>query len=1018
MKKFLLCVCTAAALPLVANADYRMWTEDRYGDSMGSSTGITKQTYSFYDENDLLVRKVQNGMQLDGNWTPDYIYIYEYSDGQLQRYYYRQWQAVYDRWSAAKDSTVYTYDEQGRLIEEVLWWRTTPTVYRDINTYTWEGENMVSHKYEIDNNGNRSTSWTRTYSDFVEGVANLPQKEESVGQYASNTYTKTYTYDDQYHVTLIEQVDADGNPTGKEEYTYDDKGICTSKVVYSYSNGAYVNKSKVERNALGNDQYGRYEYSWSSSNSEWSVNGVHYVETYVESDGTSSPRNMTIENAVSAENPVAVKIACDEPAYPVAGAQYALWRDWEPVDTVAAANGKVEFLDVKATLGVHTYYVQTIDDALGYGISTPQDFVVEIDLPAISNLRALGGYKGTFEDPQSGTYDTYYLKLAWDAPKTELEVLHYEIYEQGFGIPIVVTEDNATTYDFSVAVGNSVTIRVDAVYEYGVSEGEFVTLNFNREADYETVNAMTQKDTYGDVMGFTGKSGISYYLYNDENKIIREYAVGVGYDGVITPEHRYYYMYDENGNLSETYNYQYVATAGSWSDMKEHVTYTYDEQGRLIEKVDGQWGDKYVYTYDSFMQTETYLVGGSTEMWTKTYIFMSGDQPDMMESTGMYETYNFSEYYYYDEEGRLTEMESTYNADSSPKEKVTYEYDERDMVVEKVTYVGRNGVYEESSRELREYMGNGQYKIWTESYDETDGWYDNGIYSVERYVDLNPQSAPQNVTVENVSTADAPNSVVVTAQMNTPVVPNAAYVLYRGWQAVDTVAANGTTITFTDANVVNGTYEYIVQSVDSVSGYGYNVSDPAEFVMDTELPEVALFEQLASTEGEYSDPQNGMTLPVYWVHFKWEAPATDFEVLEYRIYQDGQPTPTVVHTDMTSLVDSVWVYREVDFPEYQQTETELRITVVYSIGESAGYEIPLIVDYSSVADVRNVPQAYVVGRYLYVAPAAEVSIYNAGGMLMGEYCNSERVDLGNLSNGIYVVRVKVGENVQVVKIAR
>lgn len=1018
MKKFLLFVCAAAIFPFVAKADYSLWTEARYGDSMGTSTGITKQTYSFYDENGMLVREVQNGMHVDGYWMPDYIYVYEYSDGLLQRYYYRQWQSVYEAWGDEKNNTLYTYDDQGHLLTEVLWLRTSPVPYKDVNTYTWEGNNMVSHKYELDNNGTITTMWTRTYSDFIEGVDNVPQTETSVGQYDTNSYTKEYTYDDQYRVILVEQYDVNNNPASKEEYTYDANGICLSKIVYQYSDGAYVNSSKVERTALGNNQYERHEYSWSSSTSDWSASGLYFVETYIENDGTTAPRNMTIENVASAENPVSVKVTCDEPVNPVTDAQYALWRDWEPIDTVAAVDGKIEFLDVTASLGTHTYYVQTIDATVGYNVTTPQDIDVEIELPAVSNLRVVGGYQGTFNDPQSGSYDTYYLRLAWDAPQTDLEVLHYEIYEQGFGVPIATTEDNATAYDYSVASGNTVTIRVDAVYEYGKAEGEFVTLNFNRNINFETINAMTQKDTYGDVMGYVGHSGISYYLYNADNKIIREYALGVGYDGVITPEHQYYYVYNEDGSLAETYTYQYIAVSESWGDMRDQVLYEYDEQGRLVEKTEVQMGRKYVYTYGDMTETEVCYLSDESELWTKVYSYTGDGLLTQVVSSGAYETYAFTEDYTYDDQNRLATIIRTYGADGS-SEKETYMYDERNILVEKVSYESDGGEYTAVSRELREYEGNGQYKMWSESYDSGMGWVENGIYVIERYVDLNPQSAPQNVTIENVSTAEAPNNLVVTAQIATPVVPNAAYVLYRGCQVVDTVAANGTTITFADSNIVNGTYEYIVQAVDSVSGYGYNVSDPVAYTLNTELPEVTKIEQLASTEDTYNDPMNGMTLPVYWVRFTWEAPATEFEILEYRIYQDGQPLPTVVHTDMSSLTDSVWVYRELPADaEWQQTETNIRLSVVYAIGESAGYETTLITDYSSVADVREMPRAYVAGQYLYAAPASEISIYNAGGMLVGEYRNNQRVDLGSLSKGVYVARVKVNGSVQVVKIAR
>lgn len=1023
MKKNLLLVCAAAALAVSAQAELQVVQEERYGDSMGTTSGLTICSYMHYDESNLLMREITNS-PLSGSeneWEPNYLYIYENSNGHHDRYYYLQWRAVYGEWTAAKDSTVYTYDADGNLISEILWLRTTPTEYYEEITYTWEGGNLVSAKKETVNNGNRTTSYTRTYSDFLEGFTNLPQTEVSDGQFATNQYTKKYTYDANGNVTNVMQSDAEGNPSAKEDYTYDDNGVCTLKITYSYSNGEYVNKSKIERTAKGNLSYERREYSYSNSLEDWNWSGMYFVEYYAEVDGTTAPRNLVVANTSTAESPVAVSITADVPSNAPVGAKYVIWREWNPIATVEAVDGKISYLDTTAANGTHSYFVQTVVEGEGvttrYNSTTPVQVDVEVSLAPVTNIRFLGGYQGTYDDPQSGSYPTYYVKLAWDAPATDFEVLRYELYEEGFAFRTAEIEGTATSYDLSVASGNSITFRIDAVYEYGTATGEYVTINFDRTVnmDAEVSYEMTKRETYGDAMGRTDLAGIEQYLYDGNNNIIRAYDLGRGYDGVITPNKRTYYFYDENGNMVESYYNQYTATAGTWNENKrEHYIYTYDEDGNLISKVDQAYGDRYDYTYSGgVLESETYTVGGNV-MWTKTYIGMGG-APMMMESVGRYETYSFSEYYTYDEAGRILTIEATYTSDNRPKDKTEYAYDERGIVTEKTYYVGKDSEYVASSRETRQYLGDGCYEMTTETYYEGE-WSPSNVSYKEYYAYINNTSAPRNLKVADVSTADAPNSIEVTCDLPVSPIQNAGYVVYRGWQAVDTVAAGTTTVAFTDLLVPNGSYDYTVQSIDTVTGLLYNCATPVEIEVATVLPEVVNLRQIGKSEGVYRDPNIGMELPAYWLIFSWEAPETDMEIVAYNIYQDGQILPTTVHTDMDVLTDSVWVYRE-DYPEYQQTESNIVVKAVYAIGESEGVEAVLTVEYSGVDEVVAT-KAYVAGDYLYVGTPAVVNIYNAGGMLVNETRNSERVSLAGLTKGVYVARIAVGSQVQVVKIIR
>lgn len=525
------------------------------------------------------------------------------------------------------------------------------------------------------------------------------------------------------------------------------------------------------------------------------------------------------------------------------------------------------------------------------------------------------------------------------------------------------------------------------------------------------------------------QNSLRHYYYDANNNIVRASDVNAA---MTTPLYHYFYSY-ENSLLVEEYYTQWK-DMGEWTDPRDRILYTYDEQGRLIAKENTMTNRKQEYSYNE----DGYLVKivdmgknyGSTE-YDKTYSttnylnFDENGNPALAQyDDALYVSSSYDEYYTYDEQGRMLTKES-YKLDGTPKNKFEYAYDDFDILISSIKSVndGKGG-FEYSSRNTRTDLGNNTYEY---NYDEfwSGEWINHDSYT-EYYSELKGEYAPRNLVLNDISTDESPNTIELVCDVPEVEVPNAKYIVWRDWERVAILEPVDGKITYTDSGVANSVKEYFVQSYDAVNDVLYNISNIAPVDFTTELPAITELRYLGTIEGFAADAQ-GASMPAYFVKFEWDAPETELPIVGYKVYDvlsfgEGFDSYYIELHTTTSTVDSVSVFREpnYDSPD-QQKATTVMVTVLYELGESEGVveTFPIENPNAAVEGVKVERVAYVAGDNLFVEVSdADVAIYNAAGALVSVHSDVSRVGLDNLATGAYIVRVKAGNVVQTIKIAR
>lgn len=533
-----------------------------------------------------------------------------------------------------------------------------------------------------------------------------------------------------------------------------------------------------------------------------------------------------------------------------------------------------------------------------------------------------------------------------------------------------------------------------------------------------TVTAQDDNATTGEKLCLTLKSGSGvnvYNMYNDANDIYRIKETDSGHNG---PLNQHFYNYTD-GLLTETYTTQYK-DMGEWTDPQNFTTYTYDENGRLVKSENTYSKRLKEYTYDSEGRLVTLTEKGKnygSEEYDKLYSTSEYSQFDANNNPcrldyydGLYASGNYYAIFVYDEKGRCT-CETQYNFDDTPSNKYEYEYNDDDIVISYTISRCYDVEFEYATRETRTHLGDNVYTFTMYNY--FNGWEEYRSYT-EYYVNLKGTYAPRNLVLADISTTDEPNAVELTCDVPEVEVPNAQYIIWRGGERIATVEAVDGKITFTEKELANVEHEYVVQSYDAVNDVYYNVSNAAAISFSIELTPVSNLRYIKTTQGFAKDGMGGQ-FPCYWVHFEWDAPVTDLEVLNYNVYEQGWAVPN--HTTVNTN-DSIQIWRESDYnsPD-QQKQIGVEVTAVYSYGEServsAVFEVENVAVEAVAAD-----RIYLAGDYLVAGAPAGVVIYNVAGAAVATYNNASRIYLGQLPAGVYVARIEVDGKSQVVKISR
>lgn len=1051
MKKKLLSLCLCGlvtAVTLSASADVKKTFTEKYGNHMGTSNAAEQRDYYLFNAQGNPVRHLQQNANVAGEFGIQNVYFYDYDEqGLLTSYYYRQWNAGYQEWSL-RDTVFYEYNDKGQMITEVG--------TRDTYTYTYDANgNILTKSQSVTQTG--MVIQTITYSDFLEGYINKPRKYEASGAYAMYEFDGELIYDERGRLVEDRQLTLVGSKKQTITYTYDDNDVClrelwaespswTPEMITPGSAEDTLRYSKcIERKPLGNNYYTQEEWvytemDWENQIYEWVKSNSTYKEVYTHTTADMLPTDVVLTNATTNDLPNAVKISATAPVSPIEGASYIIWRDYEIAAVVTAQDGKIEYVDAGVSSGVHDYMIQLYNATTGEYYGSTDIATIDMVAPLLpaSNLRITGGYKGTYKDKETAEYETFYIKLAWNAPNTEYNITGYKIYDKQFAIPVVEVDAYTLTCDVNVIDATTGEFRVDVVYDLGIVEGEFAKFTWDNSQDFtgEILPEVVVPEKDALYLVKQDKNGeLIVNLYNAENNLSRvKNLMSVG-EGKYAPNYQYYYNY-VNGLLDEYYFIQY-RDMGVWTDPKDLTYYEYDEQGRLISSENlYTYNDKYIYSYDEQGRLVQYTHYGKKDRnspsaeydklrSTVTYSdFDENNNPQMITvDDALYPTSSYFTYVTYDAKGQVL-MEESWKPDltsddenaKTPYMKYEYAYNEDGIVVEKIKSNNNyEGGFVYANKETRTEVADNEYEYIIWNYVEYDQeWVQYRTYT-ENYAPINGKYAPRNLVVTDVTTTELPNAVEITCDVPEQEVDNAQYIIWCDWQPVDTVAAVDGKITYAISSLENDReIEFVVQSYDAVNDVLYNVSDVATINFMVELPPVSNLTYIATTRGEFVN--EGNAIPALWVSFKWDAPETNLEILHYNVYMDGWSVP--FHTT-TNTTDSVYVYRENNFdsPD-QQKEVQVEVSVEYMLGESEGVVEIFAVENAGIGHVESVRSAYVAGEYLIVDNHAAVELYNAAGALVANYNNKTRIRLASLPAGVYVARVKVGDTLQVVKIAR
>lgn len=474
---------------------YYLTVEEKYGDHMGSSSA-SGVNYYIYDSNNNLSRRIDYGCQTDGTKVPTYHYFYEYDEyGQLISEFYRQMNSL-GVWGKNKMTYIYTYDFLGRMTTK----EDTTSNILEIYTYnadgyletiTVKGKTWGSEEYDKLNS-------TTTYSQFDEN--GRPAYSEFVhALYATSSYNTTYTYDEQGRILVKESRTTEGMAYEKYEYTYDKYGVETSRVrsMPWYENGKpsdrFVFSTRTVREAQDGMVYKRYDENYDIKTQIWSADNRYYLETYSPLNGDLTPQNLVVSDVSTKDSPNTIEIECNYPQIKLANAQYIIWRGCVPVDTVEApANqGIIRFRDENVENGTYEYIVQTYDVAIdkAFNATTPYVFTLQARLDPITDLRYVKTTEGTYDDPEMGEMPAYWVHFEWNAPDSPLDIQCYNIYQDGFKIPVsTTTNTNDSVWIYRVdeeeidKQTTTTTVEVRVLYSLGESLGVTNTFEIERSA--------------------------------------------------------------------------------------------------------------------------------------------------------------------------------------------------------------------------------------------------------------------------------------------------------------------------------------------------------------------------------------------------------------------------------------------------------------------------------------------------------------------------------------------------------
>lgn len=1014
-------------------------------------TGVVR---SFYDVNNRLSRKVEADIMLaDSEGTPEVevpgqeipkLYsIYEYdSEGRLLKVRTRKYgiYSTYDRaWTDFTDAETYEYDADGKLVKKV-----------DVNyitNYKWEGENLVEETALY----TKDSTWSNTikYTAFAEGKNNVPVSALFSDKW-NNLRVYEYVYDEagnkvQFSEYKVDNAEKDENGV----LLKGDKGMLYMQTNWTYTDGVLAEEVKGYWNSGKEtvDPSTKITYTVNGDtttiatfqyfNGNWGAYGGPKKSVSGVVDAQMVATDVTVEVVKDAVN--TLKIAAKVPENATADG-WKIYRNGMLVGETAPVDGVLSYQDTLVANGTWDYFVQQADGCISEAVTK----VLNTELTPVEGVRVLKNSLSAVGD--------YELIFSWATPKTELDVLGYNVYlnipsyetnpapENGkVLIPVDLKRDTLVWPAAETEMNHL--IYVEAVYPIGKARGQAIPVRLQEEEQPLYTKAVM---TMGDAMGTSNENAASkaeVFYYDGDNKVVRKMIYGrlTGEDpddpdkiygaGDWIPMTYTAYDYNEKGQLVHTRERQYGVFSGynkAWNEFEETGSFSYDADGHLVEDTVTNRVYHYVYDGNNIVQ-ETYANSSNIIIHRKYYSqFVEGltncPQYAFCNSPGGVTTSSDRIYEYtYDDEGHmLTCRAYKYLAGSEVKddegnivnaEKGTPDYEEiwtydNGILVlyEMNVWKTAKNAYEGKTR--TEYtltpMGT---KAVTWSY-SVGIWAKGGTPQVTWDVPFDGVAA-SDLSVEEV--AGEVNTMKLTAKKPANALATTVWNVFRNGCKIGQATASGrSNLEFVDKEVPNGSWDYFIQAEDPHGPVGVNVSNVVEKVVYTELPPVT---DIKVVSNQYNDVQD------YELVLDWEAPVTDLPIKGYNMFVDVKEI-----TKNPSPVNGLYPFKETTYTYTAANDVNpnktFMVETVYNIGKVKSEAIAVVLQKAEAIEHVTVADMLVlVGKTLVVNGSyLTLDLYTTGGVKVGDYSRTSRIDLSALENGVYVVRVNTAEGVLTGKI--
>ena len=1026
----------------------------------------TSVVYYNYNNDNVLIgtRTVTNLLTAGGKMTTA-VSMYDYDEaGHLVKITERK-SSDGSTFGDPSVANIYAYNEDGQKVYEYS------TSAR--HAYKWEGKNMV----EQSDTSAYTKAWSTTYfyTDFKEGVDNLPQTVYSVSKWSKYKYV--YTYDEQNRPLTYTQyqiksatVNADTHelsdivvsdtPYMITEWAYGDNGIETETESY-WNNGktAFVPSTRTLYTYLEDGGVEITAQSYSSSSQSWGSFGSPSREYKATFTKNSAPTNLQSAQKEGALN--VTVLTADAPTGATGDEFWSVYRDGVCVgDSIKAVDGKITFEEASSLPnGTYEYYVTLSDDAVSHNVSNAIEVELKAPIKPATNLHVTN-----MEKTYVKRDDAYYWKvtLAWDKPETQegIELESYNIYtDLGYGekdptpvnvntlgkvSPIAATK-NSYTVEFEAGANYYHTLYVEAVYK---DYGEITSDAYALKLEATPKKVLLTRSEMGDILGEGNDneaSKITTYFYNEKNQLVREATKGlltgdnpdtqeVEKAGDYQETSYKAYTYDEAGNLLTEAQAQYKVNQGyqlSWTTPDTLTTYKYDANNNCIEKKDDT--KTYTYAWDgknlvSEKQTVT-ATGGW--LFTQTYSnFVEGKDnlPQLAIKDGTYTSNQRVIEMTYDEAGNMltrtaykfgevqrdddNNIVSAAKGDADVKEEWTYDESGNCTQYLKSKWSSKSSEFVPSTKTEYTYSADGN--TMTEVTSSYNTYGDTPSWTSGRpYVNVYKESYEGSpITTFTVEKdAEKVNTVNLTAKISTDNWDCPKYYVYRNGQCIGQA-------TFTNARYTGVTFTDSEVPNGTWDYYVQADNTLSNVTVNIPTPVTVVFdtELQPVTNVHYTSASQDATY--YNLSVAWDAPETSLTLLGYNVYSDVKsytknPAPDNDTFLTTTAYDFQWSVEG-------EAEKSVIVEAVYNIGRIKTEAVPFNVDkITGIDEASNIAADVnfsLSGRVLRVNGSyAKLSVYGVSGALCGEYAGAESVNLNSLPSGVYVVKATGVDGKQIAK---